>query len=413
MIEAVEQAGAVAGDVGRIVAAATGEPTAGAADELRAIDDIEGHTSVLVGDQMVLKLFRRLEPGPNPDLELRRVLTERTDFTHFPPVLGWLEYQGTDRAVVAILQKFIPHERDARDAFLASLDDLFEQAISTGAEARPPVASLFELGGETPPPEILDLLATDLAAGEKLGRLTAELHLALASDSEDPEMRPHRFTSLYQRSLYQSLRTTIRQTMLTSRNFGRARRDPIGEQLREITRLEPELLAKIGWLLKTRVDGRLIRIHGDLRLDEVLDTGRDFVFYDFAGDSTRPLSERRLKRSPLKDVADLLRSLHYVAYSSLSRQADLGTVVPERVESLEPWALTWYRWVGATMLRAYREGIGESAILPSEPETLRSLLEIFVIERASRELDWELHNRPDWVPIPLAGLHQALDPGLV
>ncbi len=413
MLAALEEGAGLTGNRGRIAVSTTEEFDAIDFEELRAIDDIEGHTSILVDDRMVLKLFRRIDDGPNPDLELRRFLTERTGFTNFAPVQGWFEYQGGERAVLAILQDFVAHEREARESFLSSLDNLFDHALSTDQAAPVPEAPPLRLVESAPPDEVADLLATDLQGASRLGELTARLHLALASDREDPELRPVRFSSLYQRSLYQSLRTTIRQVLLGARRTADYLPEPLAGPVRSAADLEARLLERLSWLLRTRVDAGLIRIHGDLRLDEVLDTGRDYVFHDFAGDTTRPLSERRLKRSPLRDIADLVRSLHYVAQASLRRQVDRGAVTSERLPSLEPWAQAWYRWVTSALLRSYFEVMGESRLLPADREIARSLLEVYVIERAARELDWELHNRPEWVTIPIAGLQEALEPGLI
>ena len=172
--------------------------------------------------------------------------------------------------------------------------------------------------------------------------------------------------------------------------------------------LEPEVLRRFQSILQGQLTGMRIRCHGDYHLGQVLFTGKDFVIIDFEGEPTRPLSQRRLKRSPLKDVAGMLRSFHYAAYSALFNQAARGIVPATRIDNMEAWAGAWYKWVGASFLREYLHAMGESPIVPRRQDELSKLLSVLVLEKAVYEVDYELNNRPDWLRIPLRGVIQEI-----
>jgi maltose alpha-D-glucosyltransferase/alpha-amylase len=167
---------------------------------------------------------------------------------------------------------------------------------------------------------------------------------------------------------------------------------------------EGELLTLLGRLLEQRFGGRRIRIHGDFRLEQVLSTGRDFVVYDFQGDTTRPITERRLKRSPLADVAGMLRSLHYVAMVALDEQAELIGMPLDDLGEAAGWPSAWYAWAAGAFLTGYVGAIEPAGLIPAEPAQRRALLDTYLIDRAARELSWEVDNRPGLAHIPALGL---------
>ena len=167
-------------------------------------------------------------------------------------------------------------------------------------------------------------------------------------------------------------------------------------------------------LLSERFAAQRIRIHGDFHLAQVLSTGKDFVFIDFEGDPDQTITERRLKRSPLRDVAAMIRSFHYAAWSAMlgkesGRGKTPGWLRPEDIPTLEPWARYWHRWVSAVYLAAYREHLGAAPFLPPSEDQLRQLFGIFLYERALSELSSELQHRPDWAVVPLTGLLRLIE----
>jgi maltose alpha-D-glucosyltransferase/alpha-amylase len=367
------------------------------------------NTSLVYGDRLVLKLFRRVDEGLNPDLEIGRFLTERAGFPHVPPTAGAIEYRrGRGRpATVATVQGFVPNEGDAWAYTLDALDSYLDQVRAKQPEEQePPLPhrmSLLDLAAVEPPEEAFDLIGPYLESVRLLGRRTAELHLALASDADDPDFAPEPLSPLYQRSMFQSMR------ILTTQLYRLLRSRTDIPQTIQIADLEEEILGRFERLLQHRFEGRRIRIHGDYHLGQVLWTGRDFVIIDFEGEPARPLGERRIKRSPLRDVAGMIRSFHYAAYTALSRETG-ETAADENPAVLEPWILYWYLWVASAFLRSYVDVATPGALLPRSERHLGLLLDALMLEKALYELRYELNHRPDWARIPIQGILHLLEP---
>ncbi len=305
------------------------------------------------------------------------------------------------------MSAYIANEGTALAQTVDSLRRYYE-AVATLApeerEALPDIASRD--ASEAGSPHLADLLSPDVAAAQRLGETTAALHEALASHRDEPAFRPEPFTSLYQRSLYQSLRTEVRQTLRNMRHRHGMSAD-LAEAIAGLHAREQALLNVLQLVAAEKMDGIRIRCHGDYRLDEILFTGTDYVIFDFTGDTTRPMSERRIKASPARDLADMLRSLDYAAHVALGAEIDSGAVPAEGVELYGRWALAWTRHVGDAFVQSYLEA-GGARLLPGNPEHLRRLLDAYVVEKAIHELQWEVDHRPHLVDIPLAALHRAI-----
>ena len=368
----------------------------------------QSNTSILYGDRLILKLFRRLQAGVNPDLQIGHYLTEK-GFAHIPPVAGFIEYrspQGTPKTL-ALLQGYVVNQGDAWEYTLNILDRYFEQIIARGiAREKAPVlrAGLLQLSDADPPAEVVELADFYPASVRTLAKRTAQMHQVLAEGSTDPDFAPERFTKLYQRSLYQSMRTICRRNL----SLLRRRLNHLPEDTRpEATALadqESAILETFRRLLDIRITALRTRVHGDYHLGQVLYTGKDFVIIDFEGEPARPVSERVIKRSPLRDVAGMLRSFHYAAMTALQATESRGWVQPENKVALASWADYWFKWMGAIFLKEYLSVVGENAFLPSNADEVQVLLESYLLEKAIYELGYELNNRPDWVRIPITGI---------
>jgi maltose alpha-D-glucosyltransferase/alpha-amylase len=227
---------------------------------------------------------------------------------------------------------------------------------------------------------------------------------------DDPDFAPEPFSTLYQRSLYQSIRSMAGQNLQLLRK-GLPQLDPAlrGKAERLLER-EGEVSARLRALLSSKIEALRIRIHGDYHLGQVLFTGKDFAIIDFEGEPARSLSARRLKRSALVDVAGMLRSFDYAASAVLLGYAEAGPIRPEDRESLLPWAAFWTRWVSAAFLRSYLEKASEAPLLPPDGGQLATLLSTFLLEKALYELGYELQNRPEWIRVPLEGIERILEP---
>jgi maltose alpha-D-glucosyltransferase/alpha-amylase len=274
------------------------------------------------------------------------------------------------------------------------------------AEADAGPALLMERARLEPPPLIQDVAGTYLNQVRLLGRRTAELHLALASSSDSPAFAPEPFTALYRRSLYQSLRSLVRTTFDLLRRRLASLPEPTREEARAVLGLEEALLRQMRSVLERRLAAGRIRIHGDYHLGQVLYTGKDFVIVDFEGEPSRSLSERRFKRSPLRDVAGMIRSFEYAAAYALRH----GPRRAEDVPALQPWARLWSRWASAAFLNGYLVTSGDAPYLPRDPAELGAMLEFYILDKAVYELRYELNNRPEWVGIPLDGVLRRVEP---
>jgi maltose alpha-D-glucosyltransferase/alpha-amylase len=375
---------------------------------LSAVRAEQSNTSLVLGDRYILKLFRRVEDGVNPELELGRFLTESTSFTALARFAGALEYRRAkgEPLTLAILHEYVPNEGDAWQYTLDAIHQYFEQVLAApDTAAAPPVpGGLVEhLSGE-PPPEIATRAGPYLESARVLGRRTAEMHRALGSTSRIPAFAPEPFTPMYQQSLFQSLRSKAEQALDTLRKRRSSLPPELAAAADQVLGSRDMLLALLHRVLERKVSGMRVRCHGDYHLGQILYTGRDFVVVDFEGEPARALGERRIKRSPLTDVAGLLRSSHYaVAAGALD-----GRVRPEDIPRLEPWARAWRFWVSQQFLQSYLGADAGSGLLPKNLGELAMLLDVYQLEKALYELRYELNHRPTWVGIPLEAVRQVL-----
>lgn len=370
----------------------------------------QSNTSIVYGDRFILKLYRRVEEGVNPDLEIGRYLTEKTGFPYIPPVAGALEYRRNHKELITlgILQGFVPNQGDAWKYTLDNLNHYFETALARRIAVEPEILARkphMTLIKEELPPQAHEMIGPFLESARLLGQRTAELHLALASATSDPHFAPEPFSTLYQRSIYQSMRNLTARTFQLMKSRLRHLPDTMRVETQKVLEKEPEVFQRFRSILERKITGLRIRCHGDYHLGQVLFTGKDFVIIDFEGEPARSLTERRLKRSPLRDVAGMLRSFHYAAYHAILTQA----FRPEDLPALEKWADFWQTWVSTVFLRAYLEVAQQGAFLPRNGEELQILLNAYCLEKAIYELGYELNNRPDWVKIPLQGIMQLLE----
>ena len=391
----------------------------GAAKELAALEPRpfrgeQSNSSVLFGDRLLMKVLRRLEPGVSPDVELGRVLT---GFPHVPDVLGTLDLVGEgggEPRTVAVVQPFIANEGDAWVHTLDELGRFAERAIAEHLDDRPTPRlsrSLLEHATREIPEEVHEQVGPFLALAKLLGQRTAQMHIALAADRNDPALAPEPLTSLSQRSLYQSLRNGVRIGLRAARR-GASNLDPeLQAHLSAVVDREDEILDQLKGLSEVRMELSRIRTHGDYHLGQVLFTGRDLIIIDLEGEPAKPLGERRLKRVALRDIAGLLRSLQYATAATLDDQLERGliTVGQPNHTTLTTWLDWWLGWTSAAVLSGYLEEAAGQPFLPTDPEHTRRLLDAFLIEKAVYELGYEMNNRPDWVGIPLAGITQVLD----
>jgi maltose alpha-D-glucosyltransferase / alpha-amylase len=372
----------------------------------------QSNTSILYSDKYYFKLFRSLKEGVNPDQEIIRFLTEKTNFANIPPFAGSIQYRhaGLEPVAIGLLQGFIPNQGDAWTYTKDAMGRYFERVLSRVKEIREiPRASvsLFDIDLSSIPQLLRELIEGHyLEMVTLLGKRTGELHLALSSAPDDLDFAPEPFSMLYQRSVYQSMRGLVRRVLQSLRKKIKTLPEPLQEQAAWMLGSEEKILSRLQEIVGRRFSAMKIRIHGDYHLGQVLYTGKDFVIIDFEGEPARELTERRLKRSPLRDVAGMVRSFHYAAYMALLKEASLRS---EDIPVLEPWTNLWYRYVSGVFISAYLETVGNAPFVPAEKKELEIMLNAFLLEKAVYELGYELNNRPEWVIIPLRGLKDLLE----
>ena len=365
----------------------------------------QSNTSVLFGKRIFMKVFRRLEPGLNPDLEIGEFLAKR-GFGRVPPLLGSLSYvrEADEPAAVAMLQGYVFNQGNGWQVTIEELGRYFERTLALAlpavshADAR---AWAFEHGAP-PPPEVAEAIGVYMMTAEVLGRRTGELHRHLAeAPSEDAAFGLETMTAEDLRSLTRAMQAhaTDQLEQLESAL------DRMDDRRREIAirvlARRDDLVRQLNDVSGVRDAGGQIRCHGDFHLGQVIVTEGDVMILDFEGEPARPLSARRAKSSPLRDVAGMLRSFSYAALTGLGAAT---ATRHEDFERLAPWADAWETWVSAAYLRAYLSVTKGTPFLPPRTADLEALLQLFTLDKALYELGYELNNRPDWVHIPLAGL---------
>ncbi len=378
----------------------------------RALGAEQSNTSFVLGDRAVCKLLRRLDDGPSIELEVLAHLGAQAESVRVPPLLGHVELrrEGKEAVTVAVVQRFVPNQGDAWRFTVDEVERYFGRLLVSRFElgSPPEVRSPLELAGKEPPAEVAERMAGYMDVARLLGGRTGELHRVLAAAEEGPFI-PENFTSLSRRSFYQSVRN------LASRSFDLLRQElpelepETAARARELLKRQRDIRSRLKRLIDRPVGGQRIRVHGDYHLGQVLNTGLDFAIIDFEGEPQRTPAERRRKRSPLADVAGMLRSFHYAVFGVLGGDVPGSEVRPDDVSFLHPWAEAWYAWTAAAFLDGYFNAVADTALLPEEASDLAALLDVHLLEKCLYELGYELNNRPSWVAVPLVGLEAVLD----
>ncbi|MBW4574512.1 MAG: maltose alpha-D-glucosyltransferase [Aphanothece sp. CMT-3BRIN-NPC111] len=427
-LEAVFNSHRYKGDVGELLATGTDVLTQGLDVETRNFGSLQPHllkgeqsnTSAVYGDKFILKFFRKVEEGINPELEIGRFLTEGTAAgtlplpVHFAPLAGALEYrtQATQAITIGILHKLVPDTRDAWSYTLDSLRDYFDQVLVRQVDISQVdlPSHLFESEALVKIPDLAhELIGSYLTNSEILGQRTAELHIAFASAPDNPDFAPEPFTSFYQRSIYQYMRNLAGRVLLLLRKQ-LPELPPDTQQLAHtLLNRQEQLMERFKSILNLKITAMRTRCHGDYHLGQVLYTGKDFIIIDFEGEPARPISERRMKRSPLRDVAGMLQSFNYAVTVALRNELENGMIRPETLPVMEEWAQFWFASVSTAFLNTYRATADNASFIPNTQYELQVLLDAYVLEKVVYELGYELNNRPDWVHIPLQRILQLLE----
>jgi maltose alpha-D-glucosyltransferase / alpha-amylase len=369
------------------------------------------NTSILFGNRLIFKIYRSPQEGKNPEIDILRYLTEKSTFRQIPVYGGSIDYTVNQESVsVGMLSGYVPNEGNAWELTQSFLGQYFDKLQLSRDEIPQVPLELPTLFQKYTPAEseMLSGFADHffLEMVSLLGRRTAEMHMALSSEKNEKDFMAEPFSLLYQKSIYQSFRTLIKRTFTDLR----ARRNTIPldyqDLLKKILDSENLLLERIKSVLENgKIRSLKTRIHGDYRLKQVLFTGKDFIIIDFEGEQDLDLSARILKYCPFKDLAGMIRSFHYAAYSGLSIRENM---YPDIYQVLEPWIEHWYQIVTKQFLNGYLVAAENALFIPAEQDQIEDLINLFLIEKAVLETDRELNNRPERIGIPVKGLERII-----
>lgn len=366
----------------------------------------QSNTSIIYDNAYFLKLYRKVDRTVNPDLEIVRFITQKTRFKNIPALAGSIEWRfAKDSMVLGMLQVLVENSGDGWTYMLNHLSSVYERILSQADNG-----VLVQLDGKPYDPinyDDVDDAVKELFGGSMaeqaamLGKRTGQMHLALASSTDQKEFSSEPFSLHYQRSLYSGLQSLVRSTFQYLKKSIRKLPDDTTGEAETVLNLKDSILREMQKIYEKKIDVIKIRIHGDYHLGQVLFTGKDFVILDFEGEPSKSYSERRLKRSPLRDVAGMIRSFHYAAYGGLLLNNQMRK---EDMHRLLPYAEYWYRLMSGMFIDAYFDTVASSKFIPSNKKDLEVLIRTFMLEKAVYELGYELNNRPDWVAVPLRSI---------
>ena len=359
--------------------------------EVRRLSAEQSNTSVAIGSKMMLKLLRRLQTGTHPEIEVGRFLTETAHFANTPALLGVVEHVDAEgvRTAIAVLQKFVLNQGDAWTLMLEGLRRDFDTVVLAPESEAPTPEEAFE---------------SHLRWAVLLGRRTAEMHNAFALETDDPAFAAEPFEHADLHLLGDDTRRQAERAFrgldaLAGRTANAASTELAGRR-REVEDAIEALTAR------APLGAMKTRIHGDYHLGQVLAAEDDLIIVDFEGEPSRPADERRLKSTPLRDVAGMLRSF---AYGAETVTREIATRFADSEERARRASTAWRGMIDAAFLDGYRQAVGDSRAAVTDPETESRLLKLSLLTKALYEVDYEANNRPDWIEIPARGVLTILD----
>lgn len=349
---------------------------------IRVMGAEQSNSSIVLDEQVILKLFRKVEQGTNPDLELVWYLTNE-GFPHIPLHVGEVVYEAETEAEevhidLGIAQQFVSDGTEGWTKVTKHLDSFYSEVDDR--DAREDMRFLTE-----------ERASTVLTALEELGEVTAQLHVTLARAESDAAIAPEVADSFDLDSWAARALSSLRQ---------------LAKQVPEIKELTPRITDRINSLSEVEEPGAKIRVHGDYHLGQVIHSTRGWMILDFEGEPARSLEERRAKQSALRDVAGMVRSFNYAAVAALFERAEPGT---DEWSRLEPWADMWETLARERFLHGYLTRSIEGRFLPADRDTLMTMLDVFEIDKALYELGYEQRQRPGWSRIPLRGMAHIIE----
>lgn len=374
----------------------------------------EFNTTIQFGDRFILKLIRKLEAGINPGVEIGQLLTERHRFPSAAPFAGSLQYEtrSGENYTFAVLHGFVPNQGDGWRYSGKRIPDFL--AANRGRtdlqDSTPPDVYSLRFALAEPPAIATQLLGDDMAFAEVFGKRLAEMHAVFASEASDPAFIPEPFNDFYRQGLYQGFVGTTGRRL----EFIRQRYSEMSPDTRtmaaKILEQHDAILTKMRTMFAHRIPSLRTRYHGRLHLGHVLITEHDVVMFDFEGDPEAHVSERRIKRCPLRDVASTLLSFAYATQTAIRRMAFGEKEVDQVRQALRPAARFWYSHTSAAFVRAYWKIAKNAPYMPPELEQQQVLLQTYLLERALLDVRADIEDKPEFSGMPFRVILHLLEP---
>jgi len=375
----------------------------------RVLKAEQSNTSLVYSAKFILKFYRRLSEGINPDVEIGRFLTDETSFRHSPPVIGTLEFdpkrKGHEPITIGCVYKFVRNQGDAWSVFLSELTKLAKVASRRSdsfSQIAAPRFGLIDAAQNPIPAPVKKEFGKLLRYAEQLGRRTFEMHAALASKFSSAEFAPEKLSAKASAAFGADLKRHSDLAFHVLRGSLSKLNGAVKKDSNRLLNMREDVLSKFSKLTHSLAGATVTRTHGDYHLGQVLFTGSDFIIIDYEGEPARPLSERRRKHPPFRDVAGMLRSFQYAAQVA----RDQNGLHSDR---LGIWFSLWSQWTAVAYLRGYLANAKAAPFVPKDQTVTSSLIQIYLLEKALYELVYELNNRPDWVKVPLSGILELLE----
>ena len=376
------------------------------------VSKYQDNTAIAYDNNYFLKVYRKVDMGINPDHEMSQYLSQQVKFQYTPKYLGSIEWKfrkGT--FVIAMMQEMIENHGDGYSYMMERVNNYIERILAAKKDFRERIeykGSLTEPASfENLSTELQDLLGARASDESSLfGTRTGELHLALAQSKELKDFTPENFSVHYQRSLFSSTLALVRQAYHIMQQNKKLIPENERPAIDKLVDQKNEMISVFKKIYSKKLDVVKTRIHGTLNLGQILLTGRDVAIHDFGGIPTQRYSETRLKRSPLVDVASMIRSFYYAGYEGFLSTAH---VKQEEIIHLLPYADIWIRYMSGFFLKTYLETVKQTNLIPKSGDDLKVMLQNYLLEKGLYALEYELSNRPDKVIIPLSMIKDILN----
>jgi len=371
------------------------------------------NTSITYDAAFFLKMYRKVERSMHPDQETTRFLSKQGNFSYLPAFIGSIEWKDKRGCLVlGLMQEMIENHGDGNGYFLERIANYIERILASeknGPVVQEQMGTLAEpLAFDELPEELQTLLGAHAAEQARLiGLRTAELHLALASGVGQKDFKPEAFSLHYQRGLFSSMQSLVRETYQNLERNKKVLPADMQERIDRIMAYRPELLSTLKKIYVKKLDAQKIRIHGNYDLGQILLTGKDIAINDFSGDPSLSYSERRLRRSPFVDIASMVVSFYEVAFDGFWHDTQLHA---DDVKRLLPMAAVWAYFNSGFFIRAYKEKMKGSPILPATQEDFETMLQYYLVQRSITCFNSFLKRDPRRVVIPQIILRKVLNP---